>query len=749
MNQAVPVLEPTATTSARDPLLDGLRTVALGRVLLWHALAWAWLSWVFPAMPVMFFLAGSLLATSLGRVPGRRSWARTALRRARRLLLPFWVFGAAVLATTALTARRSGEPLLLEHWLRWIAPLAPPVGAQGQQGWLTSHLWYVSDYLWLVLLAPLVVRLARRPLLVAAVALAGLAVLEVGPRYGVPTLTGGWRTGVGDALCYGLFAVLGAAWARAVRRPGRGALLVAALGAPVLALGLTRVVPLERGSLNSSYLLLALVALGWLAALGAAQQPLRRLAAHPAVAAFTRGVTARAVTVYLWHPAAIVLSRTTVDELWPEARLRLAVPLVVAASVLLTVLAVLAVGWVEDVAGGRPPRWWPGRRPFRPALAVCAPVPVAAACVALSVAFTGGPSPSLLAIPGPSDRSALTRSAFEQVAEPEVVLPTRERPLADLPGQALQAALDDWVARTDGIDAASVGVASGAALWDTVWEGTSSVTVGEGLPAGEPVLAASLTKGVTSALVLQEAARGTIDLDAPVPDLEGVPAGAAVTPRQLLHHAGGLPQYTDAPGYDPEVEHTPAELVTLAVQAPSLSAAGTQVSYSNSGFLWLGLLLEHVTGQSYADLVAERIAGPLDLPTFAVDDTVVPGWVGFSSGGIVASPGDLARWQGALFASDLVLDEASRAQLVDLAPLNVGLGVWPFCPCGTATSGTRWATGWGQVVNSGGALAHPAEHVAVMAYLQPEGPRATETMPDLAETLLTVLPGRVGPPGGA
>ena len=45
-------------------------------------------------------------------------------------------------------------------------------------------------------------------------------------------------------------------------------------------------------------------------------------------------------------------------------------------------------------------------------------------------------------------------------------------------------------------------------------------------------------------------------------------------------------------------------------------------------------------------------------------------------------------------------------------------------------------------MNSGGALAYPAEHVAVMAHLQPEGARATETMPDLAQALLTVLPGR-------
>lgn len=749
MNPTAAVLEPAAaSTRTRDPLLDGLRAVALGRVLLWHALAWAWLSWVFPAMPVMFFLAGSLLATSLGR---GAPWWRTALKRWRRLLVPFWVFAAAVLTTTVLTARGAGGLPVLEHWWRWLLPLAPPVGAEGQQGWLTSHLWYVSDYLWLVLLAPLVVRLARRPLLVAAVALAGLALLEIGPRHGLAMPTGGWRTGVGDLLCYGLFAVLGAAWARARRRPSRVLLAVVAVLALGAAGALTTLVPLDRGSLNSSWLVLALAALGWLAALAVVEDRLRRSVTGARRQGFLQGVTARAVTIYLWHPAAIVLSRTAVDELWPTAPQRYAVPVVVLGSVLGTFLAVLAVGWVEDLAGGRPARFWPTRTARRPRpvlLAAGALGPVAAGCLALAVAFTGGPSPSLLAIPGPSDRSALEQSAFDTVAAPELVLPTREVPLAELPVEALQAALDDWVARTDGIDAASVGLASGAALWDVVWEGTSSVTLGEGLSAGEPVLAASLTKGVTSALVLQEATRGTIDLDAPVPDLVGVVSGeqvvgdAVITPRQLLHHAGGLVQYVDAAGYDPGVEYTPAQALELARQTPLTFEPGTQVNYSNSGFLWLGLLLEDVTGQPYADLVAERVAGPLGLPTMTLDPTPVAGWVGFSSGGIVASPADLARWQGALFSSDLVLDPDARKQLTDLAPLNNGLGVWPFCPCGTDVTGVQWAMGWGQVVNSGGALAYPAEHVAVMAYLQPEGPRATETMPDLAETLLTVLPGR-------
>ncbi len=756
----------TARGAARDPSLDVLRSVALVRVLLWHALAWAWLSWVFPAMPVMFFLAGSLLTAGTARRP----WWRTALRRARRLLVPFWAFGAVVLATTALTAWRSGgAPAVGEalpdgvRLLGWLVPLAPPEGAEGQQGWLTSHLWYVSDYLWLLVLAPLVLRAARRPAAVLAVALTGLAVLELGPLVGLPTPEGALRTALGDLLCYGGFAVLGAAWARrggAAGEPrtprGRAAAAVLGVAALAAAAALTRLVPLDRGSLNSSWLLLALAALGWLALLAAVAGPLRRSSARPRVAGAARAVTARAVTVYLWHPAAIVLARTGVDALAPAAAPVVAVPAVLLLSVAGTAAAVLCAGWLEDVAAGRPPRWWPtAARPLRrrdaPVVAGGVPLAAVAACAALAVAFTGGPSPSLLAIPGPSDRSALTRSAFGRVDDPAEVLAVRAEPLAELPAEDLQRSLDDWVAATDGIDAASVGVASGAAAWDVVWEGTSSAALGEGLVAGLPVRAASLTKSVTAALLLQEAATGTVDLDAPVPDVPGVappadPAhAAAITPRLLLQHASGLADYAGAPGHDPAQLYGPAELASLATSRPLLFAPGTDVAYSNAGYLWLGQLLEHVTGRPYADLVAERIAEPLGLATLHVDDTPLPGWVGSSSGGVVASPGDLARWQGALLASDLVLDADGRRQLTDLAERGVGLGTWPFCPCGTDGDGRRWAAAWGQTIAAGGAFTRPAERVAVMVHLQPEGERALEVAPSLGGVLMDALPGLEAP----
>lgn len=91
-----PTALPSAT-SGRDPALDLLRTIVLGRVVLWHAFAASWMT-LFAAMPMMFFVAGTLLAAPHGRPPH----LALVRRRGRRILVPLWVYGAVVLAAGAL-----------------------------------------------------------------------------------------------------------------------------------------------------------------------------------------------------------------------------------------------------------------------------------------------------------------------------------------------------------------------------------------------------------------------------------------------------------------------------------------------------------------------------------------------------------------------------------------------------------------------------------------------------------------------
>jgi hypothetical protein len=77
---------------------------------------------------------------------------------------------------------------------------------------------------------------------------------------------------------------------------------------------------------------------------GALEGPIRKLAERRKVADISRLVSGRAETIYLWHPAAIVVA-FAVTQHGPAVA-------IVAITVVLTAVATVAVGWVEDLAGG-------------------------------------------------------------------------------------------------------------------------------------------------------------------------------------------------------------------------------------------------------------------------------------------------------------------------------------------------------------------------------------------------------------
>jgi hypothetical protein len=81
-------------------------------------------------------------------------------------------------------------------------------------------------------------------------------------------------------------------------------------------------------------------------------------------------LNARAVTIYLWHNVAIDLSYPVDDWLgWSS------LPVQLATSVVLTAVAVLAFGWVEDLAARRRLQLLPGGR-RKPVVSAPAVLPV-------------------------------------------------------------------------------------------------------------------------------------------------------------------------------------------------------------------------------------------------------------------------------------------------------------------------------------------------------------------------------------
>ncbi|MER6530178.1 serine hydrolase domain-containing protein [Streptomyces sp. NPDC001508] len=153
----------------------------------------------------------------------------------------------------------------------------------------------------------------------------------------------------------------------------------------------------------------------------------------------------------------------------------------------------------------------------------------------------------------------------------------------------------------------------------------------------------SVTKSFVAAVVLQLAGEGRLRLDDPIGrHLPGVVRDAdAVSVRQILNHTSGIYDYTEDPRVledpaDPAALErwlstgrwrtwTPAALVALA-DDPAHAAyfpPGTGWRYSNTDYLLAGLLIEKVTGHTYAQEVTRRILRPLHLTHTRVPGTSV------------------------------------------------------------------------------------------------------------------------------
>lgn len=147
-----------------------------------------------------------------------------------------------------------------------------------------------------------------------------------------------------------------------------------------------------------------------------------------------------------------------------------------------------------------------------------------------------------------------------------------------------------------------------------------------------------------------------------------------VSIRQLLTHTSGIKDYAEINSGDLDYrkDYTDDELLVAMQKLPFEFEPGTQWSYSNSGYLILGLLITKVTGKDYSDFLAERLFKPLGMQTtqliserrvtpnraagYELDDHdvlvnqdwVAPGLNRTADGSLYFSLHDLAAWEKAL-----------------------------------------------------------------------------------------------------
>ena len=201
----------------------------------------------------------------------------------------------------------------------------------------------------------------------------------------------------------------------------------------------------------------------------------------------------------------------------------------------------------------------------------------------------------------------------------------------------------------------------------------------------------SVSKIITATLAAQLAARGEVDLDAPIANhLPDLPAQHhATTLRQLLTHRGGIRHYTakddspEAPGpIDQRRYLSNADILAVFIDDPLVAKPGERVAYSTFGYTLASLVLEAAAKLPFLDLVHREIAAPLGMKSLVGDEptTVIgnrvsgyhpgdmvrrvhPAFVGqwanapqnnpaykWAGGGLLATPTDLARFGAAHLA---------------------------------------------------------------------------------------------------
>ena len=136
-----------------------------------------------------------------------------------------------------------------------------------------------------------------------------------------------------------------------------------------------------------------------------------------------------------------------------------------------------------------------------------------------------------------------------------------------------------------------------------------------------PFFIGSLTKSFTALAIMQLVEAGQVELDTPVQHylpwfrVADPQASAQITVRHLLNQTSSLPQLpgmiglTNFSSRPDEVERQVRDLSTLEISRPP----GAKFEYCNVNFNILGLVIEAVSGETYAGYIQQHIFDPLGM----------------------------------------------------------------------------------------------------------------------------------------
>lgn len=224
---------------------------------------------------------------------------------------------------------------------------------------------------------------------------------------------------------------------------------------------------------------------------------------------------------------------------------------------------------------------------------------------------------------------------------------------------------------------------------------------------------ASITKLFTSVLILQLQEQGKLDLGKTIgtylPDYGGEGADK-VTIHQLLNHTSGLANFDTVTSMEMALKsgipvyqapYTSDQLLARFCSGKLANPPGKVFDYNNADYIVLGKIVERLSGQTYEQVLRERILRPLkmestgmlrqgdiiegladtyffreDLKSLVNDLPVYPeNW--YAAGAMYSTVGDVLTFSEALFGGRLLKKE-TLALLVKPGLDDYGYGLWSY-----------------------------------------------------------------------
>lgn len=208
----------------------------------------------------------------------------------------------------------------------------------------------------------------------------------------------------------------------------------------------------------------------------------------------------------------------------------------------------------------------------------------------------------------------------------------------------------------------------------------------------------SITKMFTATMIFQLIEDGKLSLTTTIDKyFPQLPNAGKITVGNLLNHRSGLHNFTDDPGYSSWMTQpkTQNEMLAIIAKGGVDFQPNEKFSYSNSGYVVLGYIIEKVSKQSYSKNLSSRINSKIGLSnTYVGTKTDIKnnetfsyrfsnGWeqlpetdmsIPAGAGAIVSTPADLVKFIESLFSLKLI----SSSSLEQIKTMTDGYGMGMF-----------------------------------------------------------------------